>query len=616
MVLALGASLTSPYSTSYMYIVTISLPLLLLPHRASASPTMLSRRAPTTRILSLRPLRPPNRSLRPHPRSHRPFTQISPARPQLPYLAQTHQRPLNGPSGQLARLLSSSNRTFVKQQFVLAAKWTALGWTFLVLGGIAYFGVNIEMDEHTNATPSEWRWSTRQALRAARVFADEEQSVRSGSGIVDWAKVGTTALKILVRLEDETREGKGVHHVLGDNEGDILIPGVGKAGPDISEKSWPWRAGYTEVLMLCAKAAEHLDGMVLDQTRGLVFPRAVMIGPSNPDPRPTPPYMKAAPREEDCVRPFPPPETFYMKIITGTGFTTGQQLDAALGYANWLEIQGTNDAAMEMYKWGVDIAKAGLRAELGDADVLDEQTNVLNETASASITPNILRATTALASHHARTGHVDQALPILLSVLRARRTAPVSPFPPPSQSSKPSGSDIWSLIFVPPKFPDPPPSGDIPIVRATAQPTCAESELMLYIGEILFAASSSDTEEGLSWTKQAVTIADTQLSNPAVVESKNVEAEVERKKCKECLLTGVENWQLMLQRISDQPEAAVSKPSTWKFWQSGGAIAASPARREELAAEQTRIDAIKDRIIREGMNQSVSGGQNTGIWFG
>lgn len=72
----------------------------------------------------------------------------------------------------------------------------------------------------------------------------------------------------------------------------------------------------------------------------------------------------------------------------------------------------------------------------------------------------------------------------------------------------------------------------------------------------------------------------------------------------------------MLQRISDQPEAAVSKPSTWKFWQSGGAIAASPARREELAAEQTRIDAIKDRIIREGMNQSVSGGQNTGIWFG
>ena len=573
---------------------------------------MLSHRALSTRIPSLRPLRPPNNILRPQ----RLFTQISPARPQLPYLAQTHQRPLNGPSGQLARLLSSSNRTFVRQQFYLAAKWTALGWTFLVLGGIAYFGVNIEMDERTNPTPSDWRWSTRQALRAARVFSDEEQSLKSGSGIVDWAKVGTTALKVLVRLEDESHEGKGVHHVLGDDEGEILIPGVGKAGPDISEKSWPWRAGYTEVLMLCAKAAEHLDGMVLDQTRGLVFPRDVMIGPSNPDPRPTPPYMKAAPREENCVRPFPPPETFYLKIITGSGFTTGQQLDAALGYANWLEFQGTNDAAMEMYRWSVDIAKAGLKAELGTADVLDEKTYVLRESSTANITPNILRATTALASHHARTGHIDQALPILLSVLRARRTAPVSPFPQAPTSRQESGSKIWDLVFVPPKFPDPPPSGDIPVVRATAQPTCADSELMLYIGEILFAGSSSNTEEGLSWTKQAVTIADSQLSDPAVVESRSPEAEIERKKCKECLLTGVGNWQLMLQRISEQPETMVTKPSTWKFWQSGSSIAASPDRKEELAAEQARIDTIKDRIIREGMNQSVSGGQNTGIWFG
>ncbi|GIZ38081.1 hypothetical protein CKM354_000150700 [Cercospora kikuchii] len=571
---------------------------------------MLSQRTLSTRIPSLRPLRPPSTSKR----TQRPFTRLTPPRPQLPYLAQTHQRPLNGPSGQLARLLSSSNRSFVKQQFYLAAKWTVLGWTFLVLGGIAYFGVNIEMDERTNPTPSEWRWQTRQLLRAVRVFSDEEQALRSGTGIVDWAQVGTTALKLLARLEDGNHEAKGLHETLGDDEGEILIPGVGKAGYDISEKSWPWKAGYVEALMLCAKAAEHLDGMVLDRTRNLVFPKDVVIGPSNPDPRPTPPYMKAAPREEDCVRPYPAPETFYMKIITGKGFTTGQQLEAALGFANWLEFQGTNEAATEMYRWAVDIAKAGLKAEIGQADVLDEKTYVLKESATADVTPNILKATTALASHHARTGHLDQALPILLSVLRARRTAPVSPFPP-SPTTGASNSSLWSLIFVPPKFPDPPQSGDIPVVRPTPQPTCAESELMLYIGEILFAGSNSNTEEGLSWTKQAVTVADGQLSNKEFVELNTVEAEIEKKKCKECLLTGVGNWELMVQRLLEQSEQATTRPSSWKFWQSRG-TSASSIRKEELVNDQARIDSLKDRIIREGMNHSVPGGQNTGIWFG
>ncbi|KAM3421201.1 hypothetical protein BST61_g1610 [Cercospora zeina] len=571
---------------------------------------MLPPRTLSTRISSLRPLRPPSSSIRPQ----RPFTQLTPPRPQLPYLAQTHQRPLNGPSGQLARLLSSSNRSFVKQQFYLAAKWTVVGWTFLLLGGIAYFGVNIEMDERANPTPSEWRWQTRQLLRAARVFSDEEQALRSGSGIVDWAKVGTTALKLLARLEDADYEGKGIHEILGDDEGEILIPGVGKAGYDITDKTWPWKAGYVETLMICAKAAEHLDGMVLDQTRRLVFPKGVVIGPSNPDPRPTPPYMKAAPREEDCVRPYPPPETFYLKIITGKGFTTGQQLEAALGYANWLEVQGTNDAATEMYRWAVDIAKAGLKAEIGQADVLDERTYVLKESATPNITPNILKATTALASHHARTGHIDEALPILLSVLRARRTAPVSPFPPPPSTSTPS-STVWSMVFVPPKFPDPPQSGDIPVVRSSPQPTCAESELMLYIGEILFAGSSSNTDEGLSWTKQAVAIADGQLSDKDIGEARTAEAEVERKKCKECLLTGVGNWELMVQRLREHPEIPPARHSSWKFWQSRDA-GASPSRKEELSNDQARIDSLKDRITREGMNQTVSGGQNTGIWFG
>ena len=144
--------------------------------RISLCATMLPiRRLPHTRIPHLRPLRPPSSAPRP-----RAFTQSRPdhllnrsSRPQLPYLSQpspfrTSQGTLLGPNPHLARLLSTESRTYVREQVYLAAKWTGIIWTFLVLGGIAYVGIQIEMDERRQPTPDEWSFSTRWHLRVVR----------------------------------------------------------------------------------------------------------------------------------------------------------------------------------------------------------------------------------------------------------------------------------------------------------------------------------------------------------------------------------------------------------------------------------------------------------------
>ncbi|EMC98177.1 hypothetical protein BAUCODRAFT_41512, partial [Baudoinia panamericana UAMH 10762] len=487
-----------------------------------------------------------------------PFPSTS--RPRLPYLSQPTLRPttsLLGPNPQLARLLSTETRRYIREQVWLATKWSAYLWTTVILLSISYFGFKLEWDERERPTPDEWRFYTRQALRAAR---EALSAVEEGRSImVDWAFAGNQFRACLERLEDRAKEGKGIREV---EEGGLLVEGVGKTGLDVSGKSWPWRAGYYEVLMGCAMVAEHLDDMVLDKTRRVVFPKEYMIGPSNPDPRPVSARMKAAPREEDCERPFDPPETYYMRILTTTGFTTKQKLDAALAYANWLEFKGLSESAEEMYRWGVDIAKAALPSATPADALLDPQTTVFKADSANAATQNLLHATTALAIHRARTGNVSSALPMLLSVLRAYRSAPISPF---SQSElaaasapKRAQTDIGAFfqffgnIFTPPKFPPPPPSGDLPFMRDTDKPTCEESELMLYIGEILFA-TSPQAAEGVGWTKQAVEIAEANLRPGASMPvPAGGDAEKEREKCRSCLMTGVGNWETMLRRLAEQ----------------------------------------------------------------
>jgi len=494
-------------------------------------------------------------------------------------------------------------------------------------------GIQLEQDEWRQATPEEWGVWTRWYLRAGR---SGSRGVEEGRGFVDWAAVGSAMRKCLARLEQLDGERKGVVEIV---DGGLLIPGAGKAGLDISAKSWPWRAGYFEAIMGCAAAAEHLDSMVLDTTRGMVFPKEVVIGSSNPDPRPVPPYMAAAPKEENCERPFDPPETYYMRVLTSKGFTTKQKLEAALAYANWLEFKGLDESAEEMYKWSVDIAKAGLPISTNGEEVLDSGTGILRPDAARSASPNLLRATTSLAIHHARTGNVSAALPMLLSVLRARRSAPVSPFPQSHdsihspeetpQTDIAGALSIFRNLFRTSRFPPPPPSGDLPIVRQSDKPTCEESELMLYIGEILFATSPSSSE-GLGWTRQAVTVAEADLLADRAAGSTK-EGQEERVKCKECLTTGVANWELMLRRLSESQSSSSAREGgrdagwlEWRGWfgRDGGVKGrvldevAGGLVQEELE----QVERLKEKIVREGIGEEmakvkgVSGG--SGVWIG
>lgn len=583
----------------------------------------------TARIPLLRPLRPPS-SL--HHR--RPFTSNKPlqvtrhnARPQLPYLSQPTFSRHPGPSQQLARLVSTENKRFFKEQVYLATRWTLIGWTFIILGTMVYVGFVIERDERENPTPSEWRFFTRHDLRSAR--AHMKAADEGAGGSIDWARVGSSLRNCLAKLEDTSKDGKGLIDP-ADGEG-ILIPDVGKAGFDISAKSYEWRTGYFEVIMGCAAAAEHLDGMILDKTRGMVVPRDVMIGPSNPDPRPAPPYMGPAPREENCEDPFEKPEAFYMRVLTGQGFTTKQRMDAAFGYANWLEYKGLNDSATEMYRWSVDIAKGALAVP---ADAVIDDMAVLKAEGSKEATSNLLRAATNLAVHHARTGDLSSALPILLSVLRARREAAVSPFPPgetshgdPAQGPQTDIGAVASFVrkvFSGPKFPPPPMSGDNPIIRSSEKPTCAESELMLYIGEILFA-TAPESKEGVAWTRQGVTIAEANVA----FKSRSRDDRDDADKCKQCLITGVDNWETMLRRLSSSQAAVQGREGgrSAGWLEFGGWFGGSSQKGKTLDevgsglldAELKQVERLKERIAREGIGEEMlrmRGGTQGGTWIG
>ena len=459
--------------------------------------------------------------------------------------------------------------------------------------------------------------------------------------IIDWPKVGSHLKECLGRLEDPKYDGSGLVPA-GGEEGDIA--GVGKAGYEVSAKSYPWKEGYFEVLMNSAIAAEHLDTMVLDQRRGKVFPREVVVGLSNPDPRPTPVYMDSAPREEDCVSFYDPPEYYYMRILTTQGFGTRQKLEAAEGYANWLEFKGLNESAEEMYKWGIDIAKAALPTDAASSvhSVIDPQTHVLktsDENNASAVTPNLLRATTALATHHARTGNTALALPIFLSVLRARREAPISPasFDPHTGPPGPS-TDIGAAFAMvrgwlsSPAFPPEPPSGDTRLVRQSEKPGCDEGELMVYIGEILFASAGDagrgkQQTEGVGWTRQGVLVAEANLRGKKDSEHQTNAMGGDRK-CKECLITGVRNWETMLRRLSSQESSSGLREGSrdagfleWRGW-FGGNGGMKGKTLDELAEgvlgeELRQVERLKERIVREGIEEDMRKGlPQGGLWFG
>jgi hypothetical protein len=418
-------------------------------------------------------------------------------------------------------------------------------------------GIHHQKAEQESPTPRDWSFWSRWLMRSANA----SEGAYSHEGLTDWGRTGDAFVELLKRLEDPNIDGNGL---LEQEEGGIFVPGMGKAGFDLRNMSYQWKTGYYDALMGAAKAAEHLEGWVRDKTRNACFSPDVVIGPSNPRPKPVTWGNLEAPLEENCEPAFQSPETFYLKILTTAGFTSRQRVNAAIAYADWLDYKNLPDTAQEMFAWGLDIAAGSLPT--GARNVVDTQSGIIVAGASGHVSQNVLTASTALAVHHARKGNLSDALPIFLSVLRARRELQAPRNPPSKPNLKRPNDDgaaaVDALVsFVTkwmkePPYPPPPPSGDEPPLRSPSE-ICEEAGIMTYIGEIIFASSSE--EKGLAWTRDAVDAAET------VVELvKNDDDGVGR--CRECLQTGFDNWRKMVRRLVREEREKEQQRLEKKSW--------------------------------------------------
>ena len=500
-----------------------------------------------------------------------------------------------------------------------AAKYNIYGWAGLLLLSIMAFGLQNEARERRFPSPSEWTFGSRILYRNAN--SKEHADI---NGLTDWTSACNLYRKLLNRLEDPSLDGQYLRPILQE-DGETFVAGLGRAGLDVSSKSEPWRRGYYICLFGAAKASENRDGWVSDTTRNIAFPPEVVLGPSNPNPKPVPYGAPSAPLEENCVPAFEPAETYYMKILTTQGFNTRQRLDAALAYADWLQFKGLSSTAEEMYDWGLDIAMGAL--PVGVNDVVDVKSGVINKEAT-HISSNVLLATTSLAFHHARNNNLAAALPIYLSILRARRQLPA----PLSQNETGSQSReglsiaqifafIRSVITTPP-YPPAPSTGDEIALRTPAA-RCEEAAVMAHIGEILFAScfassrgkqssnilrespalsrSAVDQSKGqqsaLSWTRDAVDLAQ------AVLESAGKDDEESRTKCSECLAVGIDNWSTMVTKLlKGERQAKVEKqlkPSSSWFWGTSALTEDEGEWERESHAIEDRVENVRRLLSRE-----------------
>lgn len=545
--------------------------------------TMLSSNLSVARMfLFRRHLRPP-RSLTPA-RRLRPFTSnsqlllVSPQtpRPQLPFLHARCSQPVlrSNLRFQLARYLTTQTR----QELKVASKLIGKFYVLVFLGAVIYFFFQFQFLERVYPSPPEWTFSSRLIYRNARLVEDPNANIGRE---IDRANSGNLWRELIQRLENPEKDGADLRPILQE-EGPIYVEGVGKTGLDISSKSEPWRRAYFEAIMGAARAAESLDGWVKDTTRGIAFPRELVIGPSNPRPKPVSIGGDSAPLEENCVPGFEKPEAYYMKILTTHGFTSGQRLAAALAHGDWLDFKGLPSSAEEMYDWALDIAMGSL--PVGVNNVVDNNTGIINAHAK-HISSNILAATTALATHHARNNNIAQALPIFLSILRARRQLSLSPAITSPSAEIPQADNsmgfetmrwLMKSIFSTPPYPPAPPTGDDISLR-TLTGVCDEAGLMAHVGEIFFASSyqapasqkSTPKASGLSWTRDAVDLAETTLAS---IPSGYEEEEEARMKCTQCLETGVTNWKYMVdamlreEKAREQELSEMAKKPGSRFW--------------------------------------------------
>lgn len=522
-------------------------------------------------------------------------------RPQLPFLHPFAHLQSPTAATRLHRFVSTETRVRWWAQIKIALRNAVIFWAGAGLVALAYAGYQQTRHENDYPTPREWSFWSRWDKRTAQSLASEEQAAAEGR-IIHWDVVGFYYQKVLKRLEDEKIDGTNLL------KGETLVEGVGRTGFDVSMKSEPWRRGYYEALMGAGQAAEHLEGLAKKKgvERGRLYPWNSIPGPHNPRPRPMPwdrnGDYKNVPRAEECEDAYPQPEVFYMKVLTTQGFDNGQRLDAALAYADWCDFKGLTETATSMYDWAMDISLSGLPKEAGD--VVDLKTGVIKNGKDEFVTQNLFKTTTALAVHHAGSGNVKDALPIFLSVLRARKSLPAEPigFQQPTRKSPEAQSDPWAYLeslkynFVDSPFPAPPASGDSRPIH-TLREACEEVGLMTYIGEILFATSDKEREKGLSWTRDSVDAAEAVLW--VMDEQQKQDG---RQRCRECLDTGLKNWkdmtaQMVKLAVRQKQTAEESSGFLGTGLGRGSAVARASRDVERWKEEEAQIELRRQKTI-------------------
>ncbi|KAK1976108.1 hypothetical protein LZ30DRAFT_753679 [Colletotrichum cereale] len=537
----------------------------------------------------------------------RPFTSNNTAltsrgggRPQLPFLSIPVASPRAAPR---VRYFTTEKKRWLRHEGRLFLRYNVSIWGGALCVLAIVFLLNQEALEKDHPTPHEWSLLTRMGARGAKHAASDTQRHD-----VDWVEVLVSCREVLKRLEDPALDGAGLRDLLDDEP--LSIDGVGRAGKDASAKGENWRRGYYELLMLLAQASEQLDGWVKDRTRNVVFPPEVVLGPSNPHPRPIPPGAESAPNEEDCDLAYEPAENHYLRILTTRGFTNRQKMDAALRYASFLDYKRLPDAAERMYQWALSLATD----DAGAPPPVDPRTYALaNDKPSSSSPPseNVLTVLTSIALHKARTGDVEAALPIFVSVLRARRALPQAPLSGQERPADAAPATLWQRLWAlarPPVYPPPPDDGSRPAWRHPRE-LCEEAGLGLYIGEILYAAGT-DRDEGLAWTRDAVDLAEEQLR---AVGPSGGDAEA-RRKCRECLSTGLQNWSTMVARLAreeqeekkkkrnnnkkEEEEKAGGKRSVFAFWSDAKTITTAADAAEDEGRWAAEEKVVKERVRR------------------
>ncbi|EEH34881.1 hypothetical protein PAAG_05928 [Paracoccidioides lutzii Pb01] len=601
----------------------------------------------------LRPLRPPG--CPPQPSNPRFFTINSPKllitspttrhRPQLPFLhSPAAACPLPAASNRLLnaallrlhipRLISTERKAYY-QKIYKVVKFVLSVYLAIMLLFVIRMGFTQESYERIFPTPPEWTFWSRWKLRTARATQHPELFHKLQTS---WASVGNLYTELLARLEDPEIDGKGLKE---QEEGGLLIEGVGKAGIDITGMSEAWTTGYFQALMGAGGAAEKLDGWMEDKQQQMVGPAQCVLGPSNATPQLLPGTTKML-KEEDCVPAYQSPEVFYMKILTTKGFGTHQKLDAALAYADWLDFKGLKKTAGDVYAWAMDIATAGLPGGVDPKQVVDIQTGVLKEQGNQYVTDNLLRASTALGVHQVRLGNLSTALSVFVSVLRARRALPEAQAPVSSATATATATEprihpavskdeslltnlsksILSLL-TPPEYPLRTRTGNEPATRSLST-VCEDAGLMVYIGEIIFASSSP--EHGLAWTRDAVDLAETTIlqlndedgaevnSNSTSSSKSSVAAQNNsgnnslsinhsdaHQRCRDCVKAGLQNWKQMVRVLLVKAEneelesldKAGKGSSWWAGWGGARRVKEKEMTRRRWEAEEM---IVKDRV--------------------